>query len=140
MLRTKSYKPSAITKAQDHKPDDTAPHYLKAAIAGTIAIGAYEMSKKDEGHDGSKSAPPKPDKAHGPNHVNLKPHHKGRSTDMIAEALGTYALGRQMMGHTDLLSPTLKPHCGLRLLHHSCLTPSQVAMQIRMRCCLHRGL
>lgn len=93
----------AIRDNRDHHPQDATPHYIKAAIAGAVAIGAYEMLKKDEERSGHRD------------HVVIKSdddeidieererHRRGsepgHGRHLLEEALGAYALGRQMMGH-----------------------------------------
>lgn len=37
-----------LNDSNDHQSDKAYPCYVKAAIAGAIEIGAYEMLKKDE--------------------------------------------------------------------------------------------
>jgi len=82
----------AVRDHKDHHPDDATAHYIKAAIAGAVAIGAYEMLKKDEG--GTKRDVYEIDIEE--THHGTEPGH-GRH--LIEEALGAYALGRQLMGH-----------------------------------------
>jgi len=87
----------AVRENRENNPDEAKEHYVKAAIAGAIALGAYKMMESDEnqwranhgednmGFDNKPPAPP-------------DPHH---ARDMLAEVAGAYALGRQMMGHKD---------------------------------------
>ena len=92
----------AVRDHRDHHPEDAPAHYVKAAIAGAVAIGAYEMLRKDEertrdkdrivikgGDDEIDIEEKEPNHSTGPAH--------GRN--LLEEALGAYALGRQLMGH-----------------------------------------
>ena len=94
----------AVRDHKDHHPQDATAHYVKAAIAGAVAIGAYEMLKKDEGRTTQgervviKSDEDEIDIEEREQHHGNGPHH-GRH--LLEEALGAYALGRQMMGHKD---------------------------------------
>jgi len=87
-----------VRDQRERQPDAATGHYLRAAVAGAIALGAAEMLRRDENHDrrhhhqpplGSDGRPAKPG------------DHDGHTRDMLAEAAGAYALGRQMLGHND---------------------------------------
>ena len=101
----------------EHRPDDAQAHYVKAAIAGAIAIGAFAVLKKDKERardnahyasefperecDPSRSHSPPRSRSHSPDHHPRHKQHRGHTKDLMAETLGAYSLGRQMMGHTD---------------------------------------
>ena len=108
----------AIRDKDDHDSDGAKSHYVKAAIAGAIAVGAYEMLRhegnadQDDGdhvrvthhgshhHSDGENKDTKTVVVHqGQRHHDH--HHSGHGRDVLAEALGAYALGRQMMGHKD---------------------------------------
>lgn len=80
---------------REHNPTEARQHYVKAAIAAAIALGAYKMMEADENQERKDHGEPemgydpKPDAPPDPHHTR----------DLIAEAVGAYALGRQMMGH-----------------------------------------
>src|SRR3569833_3404814 len=38
----------AVRDNREHHPENAQAHYIKAAIAGAIAIGAFEMLRRDE--------------------------------------------------------------------------------------------
>jgi hypothetical protein len=84
---------------RDDLKSEARSHYVKAAIAGAIAIGAFEMLKKDEHLDDGAHHHPHPHSKHhkGKHHVDGD----GHARDLVAEALGAYSLGRQMLGHKD---------------------------------------
>lgn len=106
----------------EHRPNAAQSHYVKAAIAGAIAIGAFEMLKKDEhqvrgraeyanetehnrdvictrsySHSRSRS----PSRSRSRSSSRHRKHHNGHKKDLMAQTLGAYSLGRQIMGHTD---------------------------------------
>jgi len=113
----------AVRENREHHPENSQSHYLKAAIAAAIAVGAFQMLKKDEhleereehshhGHAGHRARTVgdrvviyKDDHPQHSEHKDHKDHHEhsssGHTRDMITEALGAYALGRQMLGHDD---------------------------------------
>jgi len=95
----------AIRDNKEKHPDRAKPHYVKAAIAGAIAIGAFEMLRKEnrpDHHESSHSEHHKhSDGHHERSHVEHHGNEDGHTTDLAAEALGAYALGRQILGHTD---------------------------------------
>jgi len=88
----------AIRDHKDKHPDDATAHYVKAAIAGAVAIGAYEMLKKDENLKANWNP-------HDEKNVDSDMEHHGAGTGhgrhILEEAVGAYALGRQMMGHRN---------------------------------------
>ncbi|KAH8651323.1 hypothetical protein BX600DRAFT_441756 [Xylariales sp. PMI_506] len=102
----------AIRDDSHHDKHETQSHYLKAAIAGAIAVGAYEMLKRDEADNpysldtGSLDHENHGHHKHG-SHASQQttqthPVNKdGHTKDIMAEVLGAYSLGRQMMGHRD---------------------------------------
>lgn len=106
-LETGAAAASAITCAdqimlgtRDHregKQHEANSHYVKAVIAGAIAIGAIALIEKDENkhrhEEGQHKMGYEPRRDHG------DADHKGHVVDLAAEAAGAYALGRQMMGH-----------------------------------------
>ena len=81
---------------QEHEANS---HYVKAAIAGAIAVGAFALMERDENKhreevgDREMGYEPRADKG--------AVDRKGRALDLAAEAAGAYALGRQMMGHKN---------------------------------------
>lgn len=115
---------------KDHRPSDAQSHYIKAAIAGAIAIGAFEMLKKDEpqargtseytddseynrdairtgSYSRSRSRSRSQSRSrsssrrrHHHDAAKYK-HHSDNTKDLIAQTVGAYSLGRQIMGHTD---------------------------------------
>lgn len=104
-----------IRDDREHQQHDAQNHYVKAAIAGAIAIGAYEMLRRDESHATAKdnhlshhdgagadgAASVHGSDGHHKGNDHKKHHHKGGYTDFVAEALGAYSVGRQAMGHSD---------------------------------------
>ena len=98
--------------ARDHKElhaEDATSHYVKAAIAGAVAIGAYEMLRKDgEVKEDLISNIGRRDEIERDDRENDHPHGHGSHHErhVLEEALGAYALGRQMMGHKQ--HPILK--------------------------------
>ncbi|KYK62100.1 hypothetical protein DCS_03245 [Drechmeria coniospora] len=97
---------------RDHRPGNAQEHYVKAAIAGAIAVGAYKMLREDEDrererggkrHHRDGSADGSSDGGQGS--ASPRRHHGTRreshGRDLTAEAIGAYAIGRQMMGHDD---------------------------------------
>lgn len=103
-----------IRDDRQHQSTEAQAHYVKAAVAGAIAIGAYEMLKKDErrengnhshshhdrvGTDGATSEH-RSKSQYDEHHSNGHDHH-GHHSNFIAEALGAYSLGRQAMGHSE---------------------------------------
>jgi hypothetical protein len=52
----------AAREHREHNPEEAKKHYINAAIAGAIALGAYEMLRRDE---------EKRRHGHGGHHVNL---------------------------------------------------------------------
>ena len=99
-------------KAREPGAED---HYLKAAIAGAIAVGGFALLKHDESLSSDDESPkPKHKKTSPSPHEKwvapydkwakehddswIGPGHKG---DLAAEAAAAYALGRQMLGHKD---------------------------------------
>ncbi|KYK56389.1 hypothetical protein DCS_03389 [Drechmeria coniospora] len=44
-----------VRNNRDHRPGNAQEHYVKAAIAGTIAVGAYKMLRKDEDRERERS-------------------------------------------------------------------------------------
>jgi len=91
----------AVRDSKDHHPDRAKAHYVKAAIAGAIAIGAFEMLKRDEGLDHHASSHDEHNKHTGGHQSKHEKNEDGHTKDLVAEALGAYALGRQILGHTD---------------------------------------
>ncbi|KAK1757026.1 hypothetical protein QBC47DRAFT_412369 [Echria macrotheca] len=85
-----------VRENREHNPTEAQEHYVKAAIAGAIAIGAYTMLQKDENEERQKSGEP----PMGYDKPPAPPDPKHRR-DMMLEAAGAYALGRQMMGHKE---------------------------------------
>ncbi|KAK0654808.1 hypothetical protein B0T16DRAFT_450566 [Cercophora newfieldiana] len=87
---------------RDHREGqqhDANSHYVKAAIAGAIAVGAFALMEKDENKHRDEE---------GDNEMGYEPRtdkgladRKGHTLDLAAEAAGAYALGRQMMGHKN---------------------------------------
>jgi len=110
-----------IQDSRENDSDEATDHYVKAAIAGAIAIGAYEMMKRDEAHASGhsdhgdhgdhgdhhvsfeKQHHEHAHKHHDPPHPHKGDHHEhdGHKKDLMAEALAAYSLGRQKMGHKD---------------------------------------
>ena len=103
--------------SEDHS-DEATSHYIKAAIAGAIAVGAYEMLRRDEEIDSDSEDDGERRCRCGSTHEGeCKPGHKkqirkgdarewhdvdkGHNRDLMAEAAGAYALGRQLLGHTN---------------------------------------
>lgn len=114
----------AIKDHRERHPEDATGHYVKAGLAAAVAIGAYEMLKKDE--EARRASQGDCPHHEGRYHVHLgdrereegeewereerrrsrsrsvedtedeDPHH-GRH--LLQEAVGAYALGRQVMGH-----------------------------------------
>jgi hypothetical protein len=114
----------AIKDHRERHPEDATGHYVKAGLAAAVAIGAYEMLKKDE--EARRESEGDYPHHEGRHHVHLgdreredeeewereerrrsrsrsvedrddeDPHH-GRH--LLQEAVGAYALGRQAMGH-----------------------------------------
>jgi len=101
---------------REHKSGSS--HYVKAAVATAIALGAMSLLRKDEHLDGDN----RHHHHHGGHHsdeIELIGHHshddhhhhrdgnhhhhdgEGHTRDLVAEAVGAYALGRQMLGHND---------------------------------------
>jgi len=78
---------------------DANSHYVKAAIAGAIAIGAYALMEKDENKERDENH--RPDMGYEPRPDKGPADHRGHMVDLAAEAAGAYALGRQMMGHKN---------------------------------------
>jgi hypothetical protein len=121
----------AVHDHKEHNMDEAKAHYVKAAISAAIAIGAYELLKKDEEglreddhnkleHHEEHGALQHRDSHHRDAHHNgehYKGHHSdgdsngdsdgkhheksGHKADLLAEAVGAYAIGRQMLGHKD---------------------------------------
>jgi hypothetical protein len=104
----------AVRDNKEHRPKDATPHFVKAAIAGAIAIGAYEKLMRDEHGQGSNSHHSRGDhrasvtKEEAHSHDERTKYREveesdkdGHGADIVAEALGAYALGRQMMGHKE---------------------------------------
>jgi hypothetical protein len=84
---------------REHQNHEANSHYVKAAIAGAIAVGAFALMEKDENKhrkevgDHEMAYEPRADKG--------AVDRKGHALDLAAEAAGAYALGRQMMGHKN---------------------------------------
>ncbi|KAK0725099.1 hypothetical protein B0H67DRAFT_680530 [Lasiosphaeris hirsuta] len=88
-----------VRDTREHQPSDANEHYVKAAIAGAIAIGAYQLLQHDENKHRDEQHPrrkhigdPRPEKIG---------EEKGHTMDMAAEAIGAYAAGRQMLGYNN---------------------------------------
>jgi len=79
---------------RDHHGGESRSHYVKAAIAGAIAIGAFEMLKNDEHLDDGEHP-------HHKHHHGKHQKEDGHTKDLVEEALGAYSLGRQMLGHKE---------------------------------------
>lgn len=115
----------AIKDQRQHRGDDATSHYLKAGVAAAVAVGAYEMLKRDqEEREGREGLAPLRE---GRQHVHLgdddrdwserdwERRSRSRSTGsghspdkdphhlrhLAEEAAGAYALGRQAMGHNQ---------------------------------------
>lgn len=86
-----------VRENREHNPDEAKEHYVKAAIAGAIALGAYKMMESDENQWRHNHG--EPDMYYDPKPPASPDSHHTR--DLIAEAAGAYALGRQMMGHKN---------------------------------------
>ncbi|KAK4446498.1 hypothetical protein QBC34DRAFT_148400 [Podospora aff. communis PSN243] len=88
-----------IRDQREHQQHDANSHYVKAAIAGAIAVGAFALMEKDENQhrkeEGEHTMGYEPRKDKG------EADRKGHALDLAAEAAGAYALGRQMMGHKN---------------------------------------
>ncbi|KAK1828080.1 hypothetical protein QBC39DRAFT_374997 [Podospora conica] len=87
---------------RDHregKNSDANSHYVKAVIAGAIAVGAFALMEKDENKERKENKKPEIGYEPRPNHGDADT--KGHVMDLAAEAAGAYALGRQMMGHKN---------------------------------------
>ncbi|KAK5661592.1 hypothetical protein OQA88_9691 [Cercophora sp. LCS_1] len=86
---------------RDHREGqqhDANEHYVKAAIAGAIAIGAYHMMQNDENQHRKEEG----EKEMGYEPRTEKPtDNTDHVVGLLSEAAGAYALGRQMMGHKD---------------------------------------
>ena len=85
-----------VREKRENNLPEAKEHYVKAAIAGAIAIGAYTMLQKDENAERTGQGEP----PMGYNKPPAPPDPKHRR-DLLAEAAGAYALGRQMMGHKE---------------------------------------
>jgi hypothetical protein len=71
-------------KAIDDVDDNNTEHFMKAAVAATVAVGAYEMHRrKTEPHATASPTSSEPK------------HHKKY---MLEEAAGLYALGKELLG------------------------------------------
>jgi len=84
-----------VRDTREHQPDEATEHYVKAAIAGAIAIGAYQMLQHGENKRRDEHHQPHM----GEHRREKKGEEKGHGMDFVAEAVGAYAAGRQMMGH-----------------------------------------
>ncbi len=101
----------AIRDDKRQHPEDANTHYIIAAIAGAVAVGAYEMLKRDENAKGN--GPSHQHGEHGEHgehrhhkHSDDKQQHgsdgvdnPGHARHLLEEAVGAYAVGRQIMGH-----------------------------------------
>ena len=113
----------AIRDEKRQHPRDANTHYIIAAIAGAVAVGAYEWLKRDEEAKGN--GPSHQHGEHGEHgghrhhkHLDDKQQHEfveerrrrswsgsdggdnlGHAMHLLEEAVGAYALGRQLMGH-----------------------------------------
>jgi len=88
---------------RDNREDKSGTkHYVTAAVAVAIALGAYAMLRKDEGLDEKHHHSYH---HHGHDHDghdrNRQHDDSGHVRDLVAETAGAYALGRQMLGHND---------------------------------------
>jgi hypothetical protein len=83
----------ALQDSRESDDSDAQTHYIKAALAASLAgYGYYELMRDAADN---MSYPP----AEGiPHHSS---HHTGKAGQVLAEALGAYSLGRQMTGHND---------------------------------------
>src|SRR5947209_19815957 len=96
------YAANELGKAINDHDDNDTDHFVKAAVAATVAIGAFEMlRRKNEPHhhhsgsNGSTNATVYP-KSSDPK------HHKRY---MEEEPAAVYALGRQLHGHKKHRDP-----------------------------------
>ena len=97
----------AIKDHNEHHPEDEGQHYLKAAIAGAIAVGAYEALKKDDNTGNYKHHSGNSHGSHNGDHNKNGHEHNnqdnGHTRHLLEETFGAYALGRQAMGHNNHL-------------------------------------
>lgn len=87
---------------RDHREgqqDEANSHYVRAAIAGAIAVGAFALLKKDENQHRDEVG--EEEMGYEPRTDKGLEDRKGHMWDLAAEAAGAYALGRQMMGHKN---------------------------------------
>jgi len=121
----------AISDHKERHPEDATAHYVKAAIAAAVAVGAYEMLKRDEeargiwtsqhhGEDGEHRPHARFDdyereRERGVEFARERSRSRSHSEGgdnpahdrhLLEEAVGAYALGRQILGHNQ--HPILK--------------------------------
>jgi hypothetical protein len=83
------YAANEFGKAINEHTDNQTEHFLKAAVAATVAIGAFEMlRRKVDEHGGQQTST----KSHP---TPYEPHYKRH---ILEEAAGAYALGKELLG------------------------------------------
>jgi hypothetical protein len=88
------YAANEMKKVIDNN-DDPTDHFVKAAVAAAVAVGAYEMLRRKkerfDSHSGSNGSTNSGShqKPHEPQ------HHKGY---LLEEAVGAYGLGKELLG------------------------------------------
>lgn len=89
------YAANEFGKAINDSDDNNTDHFVKAAVAATVAVGAYEMlRRKKESHHSHSGSGGSTNATAYPTSSEPK-HHKKY---VLEEAAGLYALGRELLG------------------------------------------
>jgi hypothetical protein len=73
-----------IMKGLDSKEHQTS-HFVKASIGAAVALGAFELLRRDEPKSGSRSRSSSPNSKHHDRHI-------------FEEIIGAYSVGKELMG------------------------------------------
>ncbi|RJE17078.1 hypothetical protein PHISCL_10585 [Aspergillus sclerotialis] len=103
------YAANELGKAISEDYKDANEHYVKAAVGAVVAVGAYQLLKKqkreredddyessdDEGHHHRHEPRPRRYSHHEHHHEHEEPGHHRR---LLEEAVGAYSLGKELLG------------------------------------------